>query len=64
MDLIARLTKSPRGAAFVGTFAALLVLIAVFIFGAPSWILVPAVWISATVHIEAKSWADRRLGPR
>jgi hypothetical protein len=59
-----RLVKSPRGAFIAETVTAVLVLIAVFIVGAPPWILVPAVWIGATAYIEMGAWVDRRLGRR
>ena len=61
---MARFIRIRRSAAIIGAAMALLVLIAVFVFRAPPWILVPAVWLSATVDIKTRSWADRRLGPR
>jgi len=64
MDVVARFFRTQRSAFFVGTAAALLVLAAIFAFGAPAWILVPAVWVGATVHAKAQPWADRRLGSR
>jgi hypothetical protein len=64
MELMERLVKTPRGASIAGTVTATLTAIAIFIFGAPPWILVPATWIGATVYIEMGSWVDRRLGRR
>lgn len=57
-----RLVKSPRGALITGTTTAVLVAVVVFVFGAPPWVLVPAVWIGATAYIEMSAWVDRRLG--
>jgi hypothetical protein len=59
-----RFAKSPRGAFIAGTVTSVVVLFAVFVLGAPPWILVPAVWIGATAYIEMGSWVDRRLGRR
>lgn len=59
-----RLAKTPRGALIAGTMTAVLVLVAVLLFSAPPWILIPAMWISATAFIEMGAWVDRRLGRR
>lgn len=59
-----RMTKSPRGASIAGTITAVTVAVAVFLLGAPPWILIPAIWIGATAYIEMGSWVDRRLGRR
>jgi ABC-type multidrug transport system permease subunit len=64
MELMERLAKSPRGALIAGTVTAILVLVAVMLFGAPPWILIPAMWIGATAYIEMGAWVDRRLGRR
>ena len=59
-----RLAKSPRGASLAGTFTATMTAIAIFAFGAPPWILIPALWIGATAYAELGFWVDRRLGRR
>lgn len=59
-----RLAKSPRGASIAGTATAVLVAVAVFVFDAPPWILIPAMWLGITAYIEMGSWVDRRLGRR
>jgi cobalamin biosynthesis protein CobD/CbiB len=64
MELMERLAKTPRGASIAGTVTAVLTAVAIFILGAPPWILVPATWIGATIFIEMSSWVDRRLGRR
>jgi hypothetical protein len=47
-----------------GTITAVLVALAVFVFDAPPWILVPAMWLGISAYIEMGSWVDRRLGRR
>jgi len=59
-----RLAKTPRGASFAGTFTAVVAAIAIFVFGAPPWILIVAVLIGATAYAELGLWVDRRLGRR
>jgi len=59
-----RVTRSPRGAFGVGIAIAALTAAAIFVLGAPPWILVPATWVGATVYAEMGSWVDRRLGRR
>jgi hypothetical protein len=58
------LTKSPRGASIFGTATAVIVSFAIFVLGAPPWILVPALWVGATAYIETSSWVERRLDQR
>jgi hypothetical protein len=59
-----RIAASPRGASVFGMATAVLTAIAIFVFGAPPWILVPAVWIGATMFAELSSRAGQRLGRR
>jgi hypothetical protein len=59
-----RLTGSPRGAFAAGTLTAAVVAVAVFVLGAPGWILLPISFTGATVYAELSFWVDRRLGRR
>lgn len=59
-----RLAKTPRGASFVGTITAVFAAVAIFVFGAPPWVLIVAVLVGATAYAELGFWVDRRLGRR
>ncbi len=59
-----RLALARRGAFAVGTAMAVIVLIAVFFFGAPPWILVPIGWTGATLYMQLRLRAMRNLGHR
>jgi hypothetical protein len=57
-----RLTRSPRGALIAGIVTAAAVAFAVFVLGAPGWILLPIGFAAATAYAELGFWVDRRLG--
>jgi hypothetical protein len=59
-----RLAKTPQGASLAGTITAAVAAIAIFIFGAPPWVLIAAVLFGATAYAELGFWVDRRLGRR
>jgi uncharacterized membrane protein len=61
MDLMYRLGRNPRGARIVGTGTSIFVGIAVFVFGAPPLILLPAFLITGTAYIELRSRAIERF---
>lgn len=63
MDLVNRFVRSPHSALVVGTVTSTLVGVAVFVFGAPPLILIPAILVAGTAHFELKHRAihpDRR----
>lgn len=64
MDLMYRLGRNPRGARIVGTATSMLVGIAVFVFGAPPLILLPAILIAGTAYVELRSRALQRVDRR
>ena len=61
MGLVNRFLRSPHSALVVGTVTSALVGIAVFVFGAPPVILLPAILIAGTAHFELKSRAIHRF---
>jgi hypothetical protein len=64
MDLMYRLVRNPHGARIVGAVTSSLVAVAIFVFGAPPMILLPAILISGTAFIELRSRAIGRFGGR
>ena len=60
MDAVNRFVESPSSSLIVGTVTAVLVGIAVFFFGAPPVILVPAILITGTAYMILR---DRALYP-
>lgn len=64
MDLIERLSVSRRAGFKVGTLMAAIIAFAVFILGAPPWILVPVSMIGATAFATVHSRALRNLEHR
>jgi hypothetical protein len=64
MDLMYRLGRNPRGARIVGAATSALVAIAVFVFGAPPLILLPAILIAGTAYLELRSRALQRVDRR
>ena len=54
------LAKTPRGASTVGVTTALIVALAVFVLGAPGWVLLPIMLAAMTGYAELGSWVDRR----
>jgi hypothetical protein len=59
-----RFARIRHGGLIVGTLNALLVGIAVFAFGAPPLILLPATLIAGTAYLELRLRADRRFRRR
>jgi hypothetical protein len=47
-----------------GILIALIIVLAVFVLGAPGWVFVPIFLAGITVYAELGSWVDRRLGRR
>jgi hypothetical protein len=64
MELMGRLTATPRGASIVGTVITLIAAVAIFFLGAPAWVLLPIMIVGFTVYAELGFWVDRRLGRR
>ena len=56
-----RLARNPRGGHIVGAATAAFVGIAVFVFGAPPLILLPAFLIAGTAYVELRSRALGRF---
>ena len=54
MDVMNKFLRSPHGAMVVGTVTSSLVGIAVFVFGAPPIILIPANLIAGTAYVELR----------
>jgi len=59
-----RIAKTPRGASVAGAVTAAIVALAVFVLGAPGWVLLPIMFAAITAYAELGSWVDRRLGRR
>jgi hypothetical protein len=59
-----RFAKTPRGALSAGAITAAVVALAVFVLGAPGWVLVPIMFAGGTAYAELGSWVDRQLGKR
>jgi len=59
-----RLALARHGAFGAGMMMAVIVAIAVFVFGAPPWILIPVGWAGATLHMELRLRAMRNIGHR
>jgi hypothetical protein len=57
-----RFAADPRSASVAGTTIALIAAIAIFVFHAPAWVLVPIMIAGLTAYAELNSWANRRLG--
>jgi hypothetical protein len=64
MDVMNKFLRSPHSAMVVGAVTSSLVGIAVFVFGAPPIILIPAVLIMGTIHVELRSRARHRFDRR
>jgi uncharacterized membrane protein SpoIIM required for sporulation len=56
--------RSPHSGLVVGSVTSALVAIAVFGFGAPPLILLPAILIAGTAHLELKARVTHRFGRR
>lgn len=56
-----KLLRTPYGALVVGTVTSTLVGIAVFFFGAPPVILLPAILIAGTVYLETRNRVLQRF---
>jgi hypothetical protein len=56
-----RFGRNPHGARIVGAATSTLVAIAIFVFGAPPLILLPAILVTGTAYLELRSRALRRL---
>jgi hypothetical protein len=61
MELMNRFLRSPHSALVVGTVTSALVGVAVFVFRAPPIILLPAILIAGTAHIELRARATDRF---
>lgn len=59
---MSRFLRYPHSMLVVGTATSTLVGVAVFVFGAPPIILLPAILIAGTVHVELKARAIGRFG--
>jgi hypothetical protein len=57
-----RFLLTPRSGLIVSSVTSALVCVAVFFFGAPPIILIPAILIAGTAHFELKSRARHRFG--
>ncbi len=57
-----RLILAPRAARAVGTVTSVLVGIAIFVFGAPPLVLVPAILLVGTAFFELRLRTMHRLG--
>ncbi|HKI65769.1 MAG TPA: hypothetical protein VJ989_00695 [Solirubrobacterales bacterium] len=64
MDLIERLSVSRRAGFKVGTLMAAIIAFAVFVLGAPPWILVPVSMVGGTAFATVHSRALRNLERR
>lgn len=62
MDRVSKFVQMPFSAMIVSTVTCVFVGVAVFGFGAPPIILLPAILITGTVHFELKSRATGRFG--
>ena len=61
MELMDRLALARYAAFGVGTALSLVIAFAVFVLGAPPWILVPVSMAGATVYGEIRLRAQRRM---
>lgn len=59
-----RIARARHGGLIVGTLNALLVGIAVFVFGAPPLILLPTALIAGTAYLELRLRVNRRFRGR
>lgn len=59
-----RIVLAPHSAFGFGTVAALVVGVAIFVFGAPPWILIPAGPAVGTLHLTLHNRFDRRRDQR
>lgn len=59
-----RLVLAPHSALGAGTIMAALVAFAIFILGAPPWILIPVTWGGITLYAEMYSRAEGRFDQR
>ncbi len=57
-----RLILAPRASRTLGTVTSLMVIIAIFVFGAPPQILVPTILLVGTAFFELRLRTLRRLG--
>lgn len=64
MDRVNKFVRMPFSAMIISTVTCVFVGVAVFVFGAPPIILLPAVLITGTVHFELKLRALGRVGRR
>jgi len=64
MELMERFALARRGGFMVGTLMAGIVLIAVFLFGAPPLILIPVSVIGSTIYMELRLHVKRNLESR
>lgn len=59
-----RLALARRGAFGVGLAMSAIVAVAVFALDAPAWILVPLGWTGATLHMQMRQRALRKIDQR
>jgi hypothetical protein len=55
-----RLTSFPGGALATSALSTAIAIIAIFVFGAPAWTLLPITLLGGTLHAELCSRAERR----
>jgi hypothetical protein len=56
-----RFVRAPRAAEYFGMASAAITAIAIFVFGAPGWVLVPISMASASLFVHLDLRAQRRL---
>jgi hypothetical protein len=64
MDLMQRFVLSPHFAGHFGAALAVVILVAIFVIGAPPWTLVPASMAGLSLFAELRFRAERRLDDR
>jgi len=55
-----RLTRFPWGSLAFSAASTLIALIAIYALGAPAWTLLPITLAGGTLHLEMRSWVERR----
>jgi hypothetical protein len=55
-----RVTSFPWGTLTMSAITTAIADVAIFAFGAPAWILLPVTLGGATLHLEMRSWVERR----
>jgi Flp pilus assembly protein TadB len=55
-----RLTSFPWGSLTVSALSTLIAVVAIFVFGAPPWTLLPITLAGGTLHMQMRLWVERR----